>query len=158
MLCAHDDKSGFYEHGDGVYDIPDDEWAAYRKLLDLANEIEDRFLASYAVAPQEDEFAHLRGVLTDEEIEAIKAVRHGGAAPAEAPPAPVVARRYVAPKCEHRVQTGSGRNGDPIRCGQCGLVLIARPGVTAGLSSPGLTGSPIKPPKVDRNGWPDYSA
>lgn len=141
MLVSHDDISGFSEAGiaDPTYDIPDAEWAAYRRLVDLANEMEDRFVAQYALE-QIDEFADLRGVLSDDEINAIKAVRDGVASESFATPsAPrlervspeVAAMRNIEAarrKCPHPKQVGPFNDGS-VRCGQCGVVLYRGTGV-----------------------------
>ena len=147
------------------YGIPTDEWGAYLKVLKLASEIEDRMREQYHVGPViPPDLAVLKGTLSDAEILALVALRSGlaapsvNAAPAAAQPLALLPapKPYTPPPCEHRVQTGGGRDGRPITCSACGLVLIARPGVTADNHSGRLSGSPVPPAVTDQHGFPVY--
>ena len=69
--------------GVAEYDIPDDQWRAYVGLLNLANEVEDRLRAECSVLP--DDLKALKGVLSDDEIQAIVRLRRGTWPPPEEP-------------------------------------------------------------------------
>jgi hypothetical protein len=145
------------------YDVPDDEWGAYVKVLHLAAEIEDRMRAQYAIGPViPPDLAALKGVLSDAEILSLVALRSGVGASGVATEQPLAVlpapKPYVPPPCEHRQQTGGSRGDPTVRCASCGVVLIARVGVRAGLNSANLSGSPVPPLKADRHGFPDYTA
>ncbi len=152
------------------YEIPDDEWSAYLKVLALARDIEDRMRAQYATGPQiPPDLAALKGVLSDTEILALVALRSGANVPVATAAAPATAvplaalpapKPYTPPPCEHRTQTGGRRGDSSVRCADCGQVLIGQIGVLAdartGQNVP-LTGAPAPPLKTDRHGFPDYS-
>ena len=166
-LARWDEELGLVQAvgvGEAEYDIPDDEWGAYLKVLKLAAEIEDRMRAQYATGPIiPPDLAALKGVLSDDEILALVALRIAtpgqSAAPATAVPLAVLPhpKPHTPPPCEHRTQTGGRRGDSTVRCADCGQVLIAGVGVAADIHSGNLTGRPVPPAKSDKHGFPDFT-
>jgi hypothetical protein len=146
MRVHYDPLDGFEVGGVITHDIPDSEWKAYRTLVDAANALEDRFVAGYAITV--DEFAAMRGILTDEQIEVLKTA---GVSLADVPAGKVyteyhpdppkreaisaeqaalenVQRNRALKKCEHRKQVGPFEDGT-VRCASCSGILYGGTGI-----------------------------
>lgn len=146
MRVVYDPVVGFAQESEGsgavaTHDIPDSEWKAYRTLVDAANALEDRFVAGYAI--EADEFASVRGILTDEQIETLKGL---GVSMSDVPAGKVYMETTPEPKaisaeqaafqiiernkhkCQHRNQTGPFSDGT-VRCRDCGGILYGGTGV-----------------------------
>lgn len=150
MRVIYDPDEGFISHlsdlsDPATHDIPDEQWKAYRTLVDAANAMEDRFVVEYALEQAySDEWVTVRGILTDEQIESLKAA---GVSLADVPAGKVyheaptkaevaisveeAAQRIIranAHKCQHRNQMGPFDDGT-VRCRDCGGVLYGGTGV-----------------------------
>ena len=95
-----DEADGLCEAPPGTaeYEIPDGPWAAYKSLLKMAAEVEDRLRAQYSTIP--DDLKALQGVLSDVEIQALIRLRQGDPEPIKALPGQVYYENDGGPEAE----------------------------------------------------------